>query len=247
MNDEATGNDEAADPVEEPAAQPEAPTIEERHENRNLQVKLTAEELLAYGEDLALDVQRVESLTDERKQIGTKVKDLVIEIRRISEAIAHGEELRLVACTARTCVAEDWCVIVRDDTAEVIDTRKLMPDEKQLELPFSEEPEQTDENSPLPPFAGPDKCDGCQKERDDEEPLVQIEDGGVWLCAACREEIEAGKHDDAVNPPRACEGCHWEVEDAGGLAYHEDGRGWLCRTCAAGATVDPPAVEEAGE
>ena len=92
---------------------------------RELPVKLSEDELQQYGKMLADKVKEEELAEDRKKQVvaahANGIKDIRIEIKRIADARAKGQELRPVKCHER--LRNGVIEIVRLDTNEVVDVR----------------------------------------------------------------------------------------------------------------------------
>lgn len=105
---------------------------------RNLPVLLTDEELLRRGKRIAAieeDIGRVEyTLTSAKGQHKAEVTRLEGERAQLSRDIRNGYEHRSVEVEVRHDYRAATVVTSRTDTGEVIDTRTMTIEERQVEL-----------------------------------------------------------------------------------------------------------------
>lgn len=108
-----------------------------RRFNRDLPVTLNEHELQAYGKMLAEKVREEELADERRKQVAaqhaTQIKGIRVEVKRIAEARAKGEELRPVPCGER--LRGNVIEIVRLDRMEVVETRPAEMRDLQTSMP----------------------------------------------------------------------------------------------------------------
>lgn len=135
----------------------------DRKFSRELPVTLNDSELQTYGRMLA-DKVREEELAEEKKkqanaEHSARIKTIRVEIKRIADARAKGEELRPVQCGER--LKGNVIEIVRLDRLEVVDTRPAELRDLQTSLPGTELPAEMPEDvEPLgddEAMGGPDK------------------------------------------------------------------------------------------
>ena len=109
-----------------------------RNVTKALPCKLTDEELLQYGKDVgraAADRDRIQGEFDSIKQdYKGKLEEQAAIISKLSARLHSGIETRDVVCVE----TKDWTnatvTIMRHDTCEVVESRPMREDEKQMEL-----------------------------------------------------------------------------------------------------------------
>jgi hypothetical protein len=109
---------------------------------RNLPVKLTEEELLKAGDELAKIVQDIGAEEDRQadRKAGMKAALAILEGRRTQVAIkiSRREEFRGVRVDVYMDIPRGIVQEIRQDTGEVITTRQMTDTERQLPLPTAE-------------------------------------------------------------------------------------------------------------
>lgn len=114
-----------------------------RHFSRELAVALNDHELQSYGKMLAEKVREEELAEEKKKQVtaehSNRIKAIRVEIKRIADARAKGEELRPVKCAER--LRGNVIEIVRLDRMEVVDTRPADLRDLQTSIPGTGVPE----------------------------------------------------------------------------------------------------------
>ena len=109
-----------------------------RKETKNLPCKLTENEVLAYGRDLAskhAEYARIEAeFTAMKTEFKGKLEEVEARISTLASRIQSGQEYREV----ETVETKNWTTMtvtqVRTDTGEVLEKRPMREDEKQAEL-----------------------------------------------------------------------------------------------------------------
>lgn len=100
---------------------------------RSLPVRLTQQEVLERGEQLArtvTDLRVAEEVEKARKnEVKMTLDGKKLEVERLSEVVSKREEPRQVDCEERVSVVNGIAQIVRLDTGEVIETRSLSREE----------------------------------------------------------------------------------------------------------------------
>lgn len=105
----------------------------------NLEVKLTAEELQAKGQEMALAVLKYDEYEAEKKEIakdlGDKMKELHGKLSAMAKVTRRRTDIRPVECIVHLDTPEVGTKrIVRGDTEEVLKEMAMTPDERQREL-----------------------------------------------------------------------------------------------------------------
>lgn len=105
----------------------------------NLEVKLTAEELQAKGQEMALAVLKYDEYEAEKKEIakdlGDKMKELHGKLSAMAKVTRRRTDIRPVECIVHLDTPEVGTKrIVRGDTEEVLKEMPMTPDERQREL-----------------------------------------------------------------------------------------------------------------
>jgi hypothetical protein len=122
-------------------------------EDQLLPVKLTTDEQIAKGKQLAEAVRTLVNVQAQAKsaasQFKAKIDEQQAKINGLQGVISDGFELRRVACTNVLDYTDVMARTFRADTGEMISERKLSEDEKQSTLPF-------DGDLPTPPNVSPD-------------------------------------------------------------------------------------------
>jgi hypothetical protein len=77
-------------------------------------------------------------IKEETKRQKTVLKDMETEVRRLSNSVRDGAELRTVQCERRCNYSTGRVQDVRIDTGEVLSERDMTEDERQKDLPFDD-------------------------------------------------------------------------------------------------------------
>lgn len=114
-----------------------------KEETRTLRTQLTADELAEAAETLAHATQELEKLEDEKKSFGSSIKARIDEAsakqRGMAAIVASKHDWREVRCSSRRDFDAQTLTVVRLDTGEVVESRRLRESELQTALPFGEE------------------------------------------------------------------------------------------------------------
>lgn len=127
----------------------------EATEKKYLRCELHDKERLAYCDESATLVERIEQLEDQKKASASQYKSAIEEkaarLSRVSSYIRNGWEEREVSCHWRyECSGlepdgtpifhPEKKTLVRDDTGEAVEIREITQEERQLALPLEGEP-----------------------------------------------------------------------------------------------------------
>ena len=77
-------------------------------------------------------------IKEETKRQKTVLKDMETEVRRLSNSVRDGAELRTVQCERRCNYTTGRVSDVRVDTGEILSERDMTEDERQKDLPFDD-------------------------------------------------------------------------------------------------------------
>ena len=103
-----------------------------------LPVHLTEPEILQYGRDVARAVSDRERIKEEGKSIAkdyaSKVAEQEAIIGKLSPRIHSGIETRDIECRQTKNWTRGTVQIIRTDTEEIVESRPMREDEKQVEL-----------------------------------------------------------------------------------------------------------------
>jgi hypothetical protein len=118
------------------------PRIKERPIKKLLRVELTEEEKRELAEGMAEKQAELESLEDEKKAVAkdyaSRIESTQGEIRRKSSIYRQGWEVRETDCVEIMDYNRAEVRIVRLDTSEVLNRRKMTQDELTLPLPVED-------------------------------------------------------------------------------------------------------------
>jgi len=113
-------------------------TIEKSHQTNTLKCQFTEVELKELSQTMA---QTVKNLTQRQAEKKKFVKELdgdiardENEVQKLSVKITDGYEMRAVKCTMIKDFKTGFITVTRDDTSEVIKTREMDEDERQMKL-----------------------------------------------------------------------------------------------------------------
>jgi hypothetical protein len=105
---------------------------------KQLEVMLTHTELAAYSETLAIEVRNVLDLRAEKKnfdkRMGDAIKEKEKEVVEVAAKVAEKKEYREVDCMWEYDWNRNIKVLTRLDTFEVVESRVIPADERQLYL-----------------------------------------------------------------------------------------------------------------
>ncbi len=109
-------------------------------EKRNVPVRLTKDELLQAGKDLAKCNADMTDLENKKKEVvadyGTRINRAKADAEVSGRLISTGEEYRDVECDVVIHIETHTKTIIRPDTGEVVEELKLTNDDLQYELNF---------------------------------------------------------------------------------------------------------------
>lgn len=113
-----------------------------------LPCKLTPNELLLKGKELAETFKKVDSLEAEKKADASAFKDKIESYeakgRELAREVSTGQEYRPIECFEEARYSTNMVDLVRSDSHEVVRSRPMDPSEKQPGLNFDrpDEPEE---------------------------------------------------------------------------------------------------------
>ena len=100
---------------------------------------LTDEEIREYSEQMAQGVQNIECMKEaqkiEIKQRNIEILDLQKEVNNLADKVINHSELRLVDLEWQKRYEDATIHLVRLDTMEIIESRPMNEDERQMCLP----------------------------------------------------------------------------------------------------------------
>lgn len=103
-----------------------------------LPVRLTNDELLKAGQDMANENRAHQAALDRKKEVVAQVTAEIEEhrtrVQTLGNLIANGYEYRQVECHVLVDRDRGWVTITRVDTGEVVADRAMRDDEAQGEL-----------------------------------------------------------------------------------------------------------------
>lgn len=122
--------------------QDEMPEVKKYPFTKNLKVALTKDEVLSAAESLARTLDELNSLEDDKKSLTDSFKAKITEAEaratQFKAKVRDKYEWRPVDCEETRDPTEGTVVVVRLDTNETIEDRKMTYDERQGQL-FQEE------------------------------------------------------------------------------------------------------------
>jgi hypothetical protein len=126
----------------QPAAK-KPPTEEKRIYTTNLKCELSAKEVREAADDLARNLDDLESIEADKKdvveQFKAKTAAAEAEVIRLKNLVRNKYEFRDVKCEEVKNHKKSKCTVTRLDTKEVITDRPLRDDEKQRKMELSGE------------------------------------------------------------------------------------------------------------
>jgi hypothetical protein len=109
---------------------------------RELPVTLTAEEKALRGEEMAREVAKHALLEEQKKaetkRLGELIKDSDERIAKLASQVNTGIEHRSVRCLELPRHTKNMVELQRTDTGEIVDSRPMRPDERQVGMGFDE-------------------------------------------------------------------------------------------------------------
>lgn len=125
---------EQGDDAEPPDGPPDVVDGDARTTQRELPCELTAEQLIAHGEEMAQCELKIGELEDQRDDLNKHIKGLRGRRHELATMIDDGSEDRLVECRIEESLAENVRRVYRCDTGEKIEERALNANERQASL-----------------------------------------------------------------------------------------------------------------
>lgn len=108
---------------------------EDRLEERSLTVKLTTEEQLQRGNELAAKIEEMQNIEmsaeEARGNFKAELKRVEGEISRLKRTVLDGKEQRTVRCEWQLNFDHGIAELIRLDTFEVVQSRPLTDEERQ--------------------------------------------------------------------------------------------------------------------
>lgn len=115
-------------------------------ETRSLKCDLTEEELLQAGEDLAKAIDEARTHEEQRKSANEDFKARIAaceaEITIKQRLVRNKNEFRPVSCEVTLNYTTLDAVVIRLDTEEIVQERKLTHEEKQMKIDFDKKPKE---------------------------------------------------------------------------------------------------------
>ena len=112
-------------------------------ETNLLMCRLTDDEQRARGVDLATAQKELADLTEQKRELGDRIKGCQAKIDRLAETVKHRQEERPVTCTLHPDYHADSMTVRRTDTGEIVSVRQLTHAEReahrQPDLPGTEQ------------------------------------------------------------------------------------------------------------
>lgn len=117
---------------------PETPSWTEKIITKNLQCRLTPEEYVTFGQELARANASAEEVEERKKQVDAQLKAEIeshaTRALSLSRTINNGYVYRDVTCTQRFDYRTNTVTTIRGDLLIVIDTRAMTEAERQIGL-----------------------------------------------------------------------------------------------------------------
>jgi len=134
---------------------PDRTPDEVRAEKRMAIVEFNSEELHDLGEQLSSKVLQVKAERDAAREAARAARETLAALMQDAQDLAakhrrRGEK-KEVSHRVEIYRAEDVVVVRREDTGEVVDTRRMMPRERQAELQLDSDEASTEEEKPEVP------------------------------------------------------------------------------------------------
>jgi len=134
--------------VEQQPQEPAGLKTKTTTQTQRLKVKLTPEELLAYGQKLTDQLMDCSETKDEAKSVASTYKAKVDSLEAaivVTRNLVHNKyEIREVECVNVLNFTTGRAVTTRTDTQEIIEDRPLRFEERESSLPFDDEKDGTD-------------------------------------------------------------------------------------------------------
>ena len=123
----------------------------EKRVTRILPVKLTTREVVERGQLAAQVIRQIDDVDRVKKQAAADAKEssdrLESELRRLSYIVEREEEDRTVECFWRFDFMKNEKNLIREDTGEVVETKAMTDEERQIALEIGDEKQQEPVNT----------------------------------------------------------------------------------------------------
>ena len=122
------------------AKKKDEPSVKTTHETRTLKCMLDDSEMRTAGDTLARNLDELEVLEDKLKEIKAdfkaqiEAKEAAAKVQR--NLVRNKYDYRPVACTMVLNYTEGNVVVTRNDTDEIVVDRKMLPEEREMDLGF---------------------------------------------------------------------------------------------------------------
>ncbi len=124
----------------------QTPDVKVEKFKQSLRVQLTREQVAERADRAAQVLQSRDEKEDEMKAAQKHAKSIIeqleAELRTLSHEVRTRSIYTPVPCTRTHDYAEGIVYTVREDTSEIIDTRRMTEEEAQRELPFEDNGEE---------------------------------------------------------------------------------------------------------
>ena len=114
--------------------------VKTTHETRLLKCELTEEEVRVADQELARNLDELESLDDKLKELKAdfkaqiEAKEAAAKVQR--NLVRNKWDYRNTACTMVLDYTNGTVTVTREDTGEIIKDRKMLTEEKQMDMGF---------------------------------------------------------------------------------------------------------------
>ena len=116
------------------------PSFKTTHESRLLKCELTVEEVRVAAQELARNLDELEALDDKLKEVKAdfkaqiEAKESAAKVQR--NLVRNKYDYRNTACTMVLNYTTQIVTVTRDDTGEIVKERKMLTEEKQMDMGF---------------------------------------------------------------------------------------------------------------
>lgn len=128
----------------EEVPKPEPPTFRESTVTKHLKCLLSDHEIRTMGQDLARSNAQKDEAEERKKAVDAQLKSEIeshaTRSLSLARTINNGYQYKDVDCAMRFDYLTNTVTTVRTDTGEVIESRAMTTEERQVELTFDEEP-----------------------------------------------------------------------------------------------------------
>lgn len=114
--------------------------VKTTHETRLLKCELTEEEVRVADQELARNLDELESLDDKLKELKAdfkaqiEAKEAAAKVQR--NLVRNKWDYRNTACTMVLDYTNGTVTVTREETGEIIKDRKMLTEEKQMDMGF---------------------------------------------------------------------------------------------------------------